>query len=704
MKHSLTRSGIRILGILVILGTMLSPAPGAYAGGGRVDSVAAAEFLGEAGGDWAGYSLALVGDVDGDGFGDLVVGAPHNGDAGYHAGAAYLVLGGAHGSGGWGLRTSLGESAIIQYTGEAAEDGAGRSVAGAGDVNGDGYADFLVGAYLNDDGGAGAGAAYLILGSASPAGGSLSAALEYAGEAASDLAGESVAGAGDVDGDGYADFLVGAYVNDDGAAAAGAAYLVRGSASPAGGSLSTAIEYTGEAAGDNAGRCVAGAGDIDGDGYGDFLVGADGNDDGGAGAGAAYLVLGSNSPAGGGLSAAIEYTGEAADNYAGYSVAGAGDVDGDGYTDFLVGRYRSSYSEPGAAYLVLGSASPAGGSLSTAIKYAGGTSTEKAGYSVAGAGDVDGDGFADFLVGAPFKSYGSTYTGSAYLVLGSALPSGGSLSAAIEYIGESGASYTGNSLAGAGDANGDGFADILIGAYTNPDAATDAGAVYLLYGTEPAAQSLPSLRRQLISPAGRTPPVNFEPEGVQFTLTTSALAGGDISVRRHSVHPCNTAWRLAMPIWTLEGSKIGPSTEFDARFRYTEDHIAGMTEAVLKLWWRPAGQSCTIWTEITDSAVDTTHNYVSASRLSRTGQFTIADAAPSPTMLGVLDGAVTKPETATGQDATLLLALLALASAGLYLYVQRRLPHPAVRADGGGATTPGRSTGLAAVSKDDARR
>jgi hypothetical protein len=116
--------------------------------------------------------------------------------------------------------------------------------------------------------------------------------VEYQGEAKSDLAGRSVSGAGDVDGDGYDDLLVGACKNDDGGLDAGAAYLVLGSASPASASLSTAVAYQGEATADSAGRSVSGAGDADGDGYDDLLVGAYLNADGGSEAGAAYLILG----------------------------------------------------------------------------------------------------------------------------------------------------------------------------------------------------------------------------------------------------------------------------------------------------------------------------------------------------------------------------------------------------------------------------
>ena len=369
-------------------------------------------------------------------------------------------------------------STAIQYTGEAASDSAGVSVSGAGDVNGDGYDDMLVGAPYNDDSGSDAGAAYLLLGSAAPASASLSSAIQYSGERASDGAGWSVSSAGDVNGDGYDDMLVGAPYNDDAGTDGGVAYLLLGSAAPASASLSTALQYTGEAASDDAGA-VSGAGDVDGDGYGDMLVGARGNDDGGYYAGAAYLLLGTAAPASARLSTAIEYTGEEAGDYAGGSVSSAGDVNGDGYDDMLVGAFGNGDGSysSGAAYLLLGSAAPASASLSAATKYTGEAASDSAGVSVSSAGDVDGDGYDDMLVGA--LSGGGA--GAAYLLLGSAAPASVSLSTAYQYSGEGGYDFAGY-VSGAGDVDSDGYDDMLVGASYNGDGGFYAGAAYLLFG------------------------------------------------------------------------------------------------------------------------------------------------------------------------------------------------------------------------------
>jgi hypothetical protein len=452
-----------------------------------------ASFWGEDANDYAGGSVAGVGDVNGDGYDDFIVGADGDDDGGSAAGQIYLILGKASG---WAMDTDL-SAASASFWGEDASDNAGVSVAGAGDVNGDGYDDFLVGAYADDDGGSMAGQAYLILGKASgwAMDTDLSAvSASFWGEDANDYAGGSVAGAGDVNGDGYDDFLIGAYGDDDGGSAAGQAYLILGKAS--GWAMDTDLSaasasFWGEDADDRAGGSVAGAGDVNGDGYDDFIVGADGDDDGGSEAGQTYLILGKASgwAMDTDLSAAsASFWGEDASDYAGYSMAGAGDVNGDGYDDFLVGAYGDDDGGgmAGQAYLILGKAS--GWAMDTDLSAAsasfwGEDGGDSAGWSVAGAGDVNGDGCDDFLVGAYYDDDGGSNAGQTYLILGKA--SGWAIdtdlsTASASFCGEDAGDNAGYSVASAGDVNGDGYDDILIGASGDDDGGSSAGQTYLI--------------------------------------------------------------------------------------------------------------------------------------------------------------------------------------------------------------------------------
>ncbi|NIW83599.1 MAG: hypothetical protein GWN18_13810, partial [Thermoplasmata archaeon] len=192
-------------------------------------SSASASFVGEGVNDWSGYSVAGAGDVNGDGFEDVLIGAPNNDDGGADAGKTYLFLGMASG---WSIRWDLSK-ANGSFVGENAYDHSGISVAGAGDVNGDGLDDILIGADRNDDGGSDAGKTYLILGRRTgwTSDVDLSRAnATFIGEDQDDNAGQAVAGAGDVDGDGYDDILIGAPGVHQGSIWRGKTYLIAGMA------------------------------------------------------------------------------------------------------------------------------------------------------------------------------------------------------------------------------------------------------------------------------------------------------------------------------------------------------------------------------------------------------------------------------------------------------------------------------------------
>ena len=327
------------------------------------------KLTGSAVGDLAGFAVAGTGDVDGDGLGDVVVGASNEHSVGAYGGAVYLLLSGGE--------LSAGSSALDlvnsdhKLLAEAGGDRVGSSLSGLGDVDGDGRDELLVGAPHESSGGGYAGAAYLLL-----SGGALASPLplfplsasdlKLIGESGNDYAGASVAGAGDVDGDGRDDLLVGATSEDAGGSSAGATYLLLSDGALSSGSSVLALsegdlKLIGEAANDSSGGSTSGAGDMSGDGRDDLLIGAYGEDTGGASAGAAYLLLSDGALAGAAgtlslASADLKIIGESGDNVLGYSVAGPGDVNGDGRCDLFVGAWGQDAAGDGAgaAYLIYG--------------------------------------------------------------------------------------------------------------------------------------------------------------------------------------------------------------------------------------------------------------------------------------------------------------------------------------------------------------
>ena len=377
---------------------------------------ASASFVGEQLGDEAGSGMAALGDIDGDGYGDLLLGASAYDGPGTDSGAAYLVLGPVTGS------VSMAD-ADARYTGAASEDGAGYALDNAGDVDGDGQPDLLIGAWGDDDTGSDAGAAYLLLGPATTSISLSAADAKLTGEAAEDWAAERVAGAGDVNGDGFDDIFAAARQQDSAGSNAGAAYLLLGPVTGSVGLSSADARLLGEAEDDEAGEALAAAGDVDADGYADLLVGSRNESSNGSQAGAAYLVLG---PITGDLDlgqADAKLLGEQAGDQAGESLAGGGDLDADGHSDLLIGAddEGSAANAAGATYLLYGPISGTQDLGNAHAKLLGEAFADGSGAAVSIGGDVDADGSDDLLVGAPNESSDAIGAGAAYLVLGGSL-------------------------------------------------------------------------------------------------------------------------------------------------------------------------------------------------------------------------------------------------------------------------------------------
>jgi hypothetical protein len=369
--------------------------------------------------------------------------------------------------------------ADVTITGESAGNDFGWRAAPAGDVNGDGVEDLIVGAPSYDGIAGFAGRAYLFYG---PFTGDINAADANAiisAEAFGDNLGFSVASAGDLDNDGFDDIIVGARSNDTRGIQSGRVYLFYG---PLSGSLADtdADSIISGAAFDEVGRSVAGVGDLNGDGFDDILIGTD--IAGGSFQGQVFLFNGPLSGERPAASADAVISGSFPNESFGASVASAGDMNGDGIPDLIVGapRFPLNGNDTGRAYIFYG---PVAGSLiatdADAIIF-GENLNDGFGGSVDKAGDINGDGVDDVIVGA--DQLFNEGTGKAYVFYG---PLGGDIQAADAnaiIIGEAAQDLFGTSVAGVGDFNGDGFDDVVAGAWDNGGGGFRSGRTYTFFG------------------------------------------------------------------------------------------------------------------------------------------------------------------------------------------------------------------------------
>lgn len=420
-----------------------------------------------------GHEVANAGDVNGDGWDDLLVSAWKYSNGHVNEGAAFLYYG-----------NSSGLSDTPAWSAEGNQHNAyfGYSLSTAGDINNDGYSDIIIGAMGYDDGLSNSGRVYIYHGSST--GLSTSPDLVINGFQAQAYMGSDVADAGDVNGDGYADIVIGAYQFSNGEDKEGSAFVYLGSNTGIG--ITSKVTLDSDQSQAWFGKSVSTAGDINNDGYSDILIGAPKFDNGHTDEGKAFLYMGSSN----GIIDSIAWSKEGNQYNAqfAFDVSWSGDNNNDGYDDIIIGAYGYdgiSGSKEGRIFGFHGSAT---GLSNTANFEAFSQGNVNAlGKALSFGGDFNNDGYDDIIVGAESTN---SLSGAVLIYQGSTQGLD-SIPYWTYEPNQTGAKF-GASVSFAGDVNGDGVDDIVIGAPAYDHGHENEGGAFVFYGMETLISPPPS--------------------------------------------------------------------------------------------------------------------------------------------------------------------------------------------------------------------
>ncbi|WP_353930743.1 DUF4114 domain-containing protein [Okeanomitos corallinicola TIOX110] len=546
--------------------------------------------------DNLGYSVHNAGDINGDGIDDLIIGAPQTNPNGINnAGASYIIFGSNQ-----GFPTTIEVSTLngingFTIIGSTESEALGRAVSAAGDVNGDGIEDLIVGAPFADrNNKENIGSSYIIFGKRSfsstpiidPSTLNGNNGFTIRGLTTQDLLGYSVSNAGDINNDGFDDLVIGApnaYTTNNGKP--GQTYIVFGSSNfNANFNLnnldgSNGFVINGNRIEDYSGLSVSSAGDINNDGIDDLIIGAPQATPNGTNSGQAYIIYGKE----GSFSPSLDIDNlnindgfiinGVGDSKFGFSVSSAGDINNDGIDDLIIGAHDDDANgviNSGITYVIFGK----NGNFNTNLDLTqialdgnngfiinGINEFDNSGFSVSGIGDVSGDGIDDLLISANNADPNGQSSGQSYVVFGNS-----NLTASINLAdidgtngfvinGKLAGDNLGISVGGGGDVNGDGISDLIISA---PFASSGAGESYVIFGVNNAPTDLTLSNNTVDENVGNNAVIG------QFTTVDPNVKVQDFTYTLDAGFGDNDAF-----IIEGESLKIKQSPDFETKSSYT---------------------------------------------------------------------------------------------------------------------------------------